>query len=62
MMKKVEYVNPQIKVCDYLSRNGYCIEGDPDIETSDQLGKEATVEEEPEADSQELYKRSVWDD
>lgn len=62
-MKKIaNYVSPDIKVCDYISRNGYCIEMDPDITTSGQLGKEDNTEFEPEETNETNYKRSVWDD
>jgi hypothetical protein len=64
MNEKKEYLHPQVKVCDYISRNGYCVDWDPNITGSDQLGKEDhTAEFEPETPTDESsYKRSVWDD
>lgn len=53
-----------IKVCDYISRNGYCIELNPDVSTGGQLGKEAQLDfNEDDATTQQLpIQHSVWDE
>lgn len=63
-MEKKEYLRPMIKVCDYISRNGYCMEIDPGVSTEGQLGKEAQMDfnEDDAATEQLPIQRSVWDE
>ena len=63
-MEKKQYLCPMIKVCDYISRNGYCIEIDPGVTGSLQLGKEAQMDfNEDDAATQQLpIQHSVWDE
>ena len=61
-MNNREYQMPQIKVCDYLSKNELMI-GIGDGSTPENLGKEndRSFEEYEEA-AQPDIRRSVWDD
>lgn len=64
MKEKIAYNQPEIEVCNIISRMGYCMDFDPTVSGGEQLGKEAgsTFDEGEDQDALEENKRNLWDD